>query len=33
MHSLLDGPYLVIWTFILMISQEEFEGVRYEASK
>lgn len=33
MHSLLDGPYLVIWTFILMITQEQVEGVKYEASK
>lgn len=28
MHSLLDGPYLVIWTFILMTTREPVDGVR-----
>lgn len=30
MHSLLDGPFLVIWTFILMISQERNNGVHMQ---
>lgn len=30
MHSLLDGPFLIIWTFILMISQESNSGVHMQ---
>lgn len=33
MHSLLDGPFLVIWTFILILSQESELGVHNAITK